>query len=700
MQTDNWGKVKKLLDDVLQIDSSERLNFLNNSGEPAIIKAEVESLIQFENQAENLMRGSAIEFSRDFFSEDNTPNNFIGQKIGVYKVIRELGYGGMGAVYLAERADGNFEQKVAIKLLKREFNTNHFRENFKRESKIQSKLNHPNIARLFDTGTTLEGIPFLVMEYIEGEAIDKYCESNKLPLQSRLKLFNKICGAVSYAHQNLVIHRDLKPSNILVTKEGIPKLLDFGISKILNNEQFEETNAFTILGAMTPEYASPEQIKGEKVTTSTDIYSLGVVLFKVLTGSLPINFTEKSNKKLFQTITECEPSIPSGILEKQRSNSVINSPQLKGDIDNIILKSLRKEPERRYQSVEQLSNDIWRFIDGQPVLARPATFFYRTNKFVQRNKISVIAGVLIFTSLVIGITLAMRQTSFAREQAQVAAESQRVAFAEAEKAKTEQIKSEKITRFMSELISYANPRWYAKGAKFGKAASVLNAIIDLGEKIDVEFANEPDIAAELHHRFTEAILGNGNIEQKARVLFHARRALELRKQFYDGKHELVAKDMVYLYWAGGIEPSEKPKYLMAAIQIMRETNPYNLNLAYMLEAYTARLMMPNTFKLHEQYRNATLPTTNENKYQIAELMLKESLPIFRHHYKNDNSAIFNAECKLSYSLAIQNKLREFDSHYVICKQYSEKSTNSDAAENARNYVGLIEKVLAEKSKIY
>lgn len=695
MQNADWEKVKELLDEVLRIEPSERQTFLRESAASDEVKAEVESLIAFESEAENLMSLSAIEFSKDFFGEQES-NALLGQQIGVYRIVREIGYGGMGAVYLAERNDGKFEQKVALKLLKRELNVKRLRHSFKRESEIQSKLNHPNVARLLDAGTIADGIPYLALEYIEGLPLDEFCERNNLPLKERLKIFIKACQAVSFAHQNLIIHRDLKPSNILVTPNGELKLLDFGISKILDEEQIEGSDTLTMLGAMTPDYASPEQIKGETVTTATDIYSLGVVLYKILTGTLPYDLSGKTKVNLLKTIGETEPSTPS--LQNTNPGSAVRNPQLKGDLDNIILKAIRKEPARRYKSVEQFSADIWRFIDGLPVLARPSTISYRANKFFQRNKIPVIAGVLIFVSLVAGIAISLRET-------RLAVQSQKLAVAEAEKAKEEQRKSEKVTRFMTKIIGYANPIWYAEGAKFGKDARVIDAIIDLSDKIDTEFAAEPDVAAELHHHFAFVILPNsGSLrpeEKKRIVLLHARRAFELRKLFYGEKHELVAKDMVYLYWAGGIAENERASYLMAAMNMMRETNPHNLNLPYMLEDYTSRLILPEYEKFHDQYRNAVLPPTNQSKYEIAEEMLRESLPVFRHHYKTDNSAIYHTECKLSYTLAMQEKWTDFDEHFALCKQGIEKywRTNEAQEKPLKTAYKLIEEILAEKNKL-
>ena len=683
MSAENWVKVKKALREVLDAAPSERQTILEN-GISAEIRAEVESLLALEDESADFLSLPITDFSKDFGGEnfEDSAGLPAGQKIGIYEIVRELGIGGMGAVYLAERTDGKFAQKVAVKMLKREFNVEKIRRNFRREREILAKLDHPFIAHLLDAGTTDNGVPYLVMEYVNGKPIDKFCEAENLSLKERLKLFNKVCEAVSFAHQNLIIHRDLKPSNIIVTEKGEPKLLDFGISKLLDADESKDKTSVTLLGAMTPEYASPEQISGETVTTATDIYSLGVVLYKMLTGALPYKFNGKTNGELLKAITQDEPTAPSAA-----------KSELKGDLDNIILKSLRKEPERRYKTIEQFSADIWRHLDGLPVFARRATISYRAAKFIKRNKIAVIAAALIFLSLVAGIAASVRQTSLARE-------AQRLSAIETEKAKAEQAKSEKITGFMSKIIGYANPNWYAEGAKFGKDARVIDAVLDLSEKIDTEFVNEPDVAAELHHRFTEAIMTNaGSLppeEKKARQLFHARRALELRKQFYGTRHELVAKDMVYLYWAGGIEENQKPQYLMEAIQMMRETIPQNLSLPYMLEDFTNRLVMPKYNALHENYRNAVLPPTDENKYEIAEKMLRESLPVFRFHYKTDNSAIYGAECNLAYTLIMQENRKDFEEHFTLCKQFGNVRKDEAGIKAFQSTIDLIEKTLAEK----
>jgi serine/threonine protein kinase len=295
MKMENWSIVSEILADCLEIETSKRQKYLNSLSIDPEMRAEVETYLAFEEDAGNLMDISAVEFSKDFFDKDfieeeESTNAVAGQQFGAYKVIGELGYGGMGAVYLAERTDGKFEQKVALKLLKREMNTLALRRRFEQERNILASLEHPNIARLLNAGTTADKIPYIAMEYVEGLPVDEYCNKNKLDLNRRLDLFRQVCLAVDFAHRNLVVHRDLKPSNILVTKDGIPKLLDFGISKILSTE-IEQLNSATVtrMGVMTPGYASPEQLQRKSVTTATDIYSLGIILYELLSGHVRLN---------------------------------------------------------------------------------------------------------------------------------------------------------------------------------------------------------------------------------------------------------------------------------------------------------------------------------------------------------------------------------------------------------------------------
>lgn len=448
MKAENWKKIKEILETALDLQASKREEFLNNANLSAEIRAEVESLLAFETESADLMNFSAVEFSKDFLDEENGKDTVFGQKFGVYEVVRELGYGGMGAVYLATRTDGKFDQKVALKLLKREMNTSALRRRFKQEREILASLEHPNIARLLDAGTTEDNIPYIAMEYVEGLPVDEFCNKNKLDLDQRLDLFREVCSAVDFAHRNLVVHRDLKPSNILVTEDGNPKLLDFGISKILSTE-YEQINSATItkLGVMTPSYASPEQLQNKSVTTATDIYSLGIILYELLSGHRPFENKENDLKEIYKAVIETDPPPPSSIwdfgfrisdfsksnsenttiqlesnitdklkLQTNPQSPIQNPKSLSGDLDNIILKALRKEPERRYLSAENFSEDIKRYLKGLPVTARPNTFSYRAEKFFKRNKASVIAGFLIILAIVGGIVATFWQARVAKAE--------------------------------------------------------------------------------------------------------------------------------------------------------------------------------------------------------------------------------------------------------------------------------------------
>lgn len=364
-------------------------------------------------------------------------------RLGNYKILKEIGRGGMGAVYLAHRADEQYEKHVAIKLIKRGMDTDSVVRHFRNERQILAGFDHPNIARLFDGGTTETGLPYFVMEYVDGLPIDEYCNKHALSITERLILFREVCAAVSYAHRHLVIHRDIKRPNILITAEGVPKLLDFGIAKILQQgEGTEPLATVTGLRLMTPEYASPEQVRGQPVTTASDVYSLGVVLYELLTGRSPYRFTSRSSSDIAREIGETEPKKPSTIIERSgigqagekiaRAGESISrthegNPErlrrrLRGDLDNIVLKAMRKEPERRYESVEQFSEDIRRHLEAVPVRAAKDTLAYRGAKFVRRNKTATVAAALVFLTLLGGIVATTWQAHRARVQEAAAKE--------------------------------------------------------------------------------------------------------------------------------------------------------------------------------------------------------------------------------------------------------------------------------------
>jgi non-specific serine/threonine protein kinase/serine/threonine-protein kinase len=351
-----------------------------------------------------------------------------GTRVGPYRLIRELGRGGMGTVLLGVRSDDAFQKRVAIKVLKRGMDTDAIVGRFRNERQILASLEHPYIASLLDGGTTEEGLPYFVMEYVEGQTVDVYCEAHGLDTTARLELFRKTCAAVQYAHQNLIIHRDIKPGNVLVTPDGTPKLLDFGIAKLLNPVLGVHTLAATQAGPplMTPEYASPEQVRGETVTTATDVYSLGVLLYELLTGRRPYDLSSRTPDEIQRVVCNSVPVRPStavttaatgtgtagggpaaaGTVAADRTRPVEADRlrrRLAGDLDNIVLKALAKEPSRRYASVDQFSEDIRRHLSGLPVIARKDTIRYRTTKFIRRNRAAVAAAALVTLALIAGL---------------------------------------------------------------------------------------------------------------------------------------------------------------------------------------------------------------------------------------------------------------------------------------------------------
>jgi serine/threonine protein kinase len=361
-------RLKDLFEQLCGLDANGREALL--AGESAEIRAEMESLLRsLESAGEFLETPARLE------------EPLAGERVGAYKLVRQIGQGGMGAVYEAVRADREFDQRVAIKLVRMGLDSDFLRHRFRSERQILARLAHPNIAALLDGGATQDGRPFLVMEYVEGTPLLAYCELHGLGVRERLKLFHAICDAVQFAHRHLIVHRDLKPGNILVTPEGAVKLLDFGIAKALETGEPDASTESSVTGLlMTPEYASPEQISRGAITTATDIYSLGVVLFELLTGAKPYALTTGAPHEISRQICEAEPRHPSAAAPKEFRNA------LSGDLDRIVLKALRKEPEQRYISAEQFAADIDRYLNGLPVIARPQTFRYRASKFVKRRK--------------------------------------------------------------------------------------------------------------------------------------------------------------------------------------------------------------------------------------------------------------------------------------------------------------------------
>jgi serine/threonine-protein kinase len=422
---------------------------------------------------------------------DDRPGLPEGTRIGPYRVIRPIGSGGMGTVYLAERADGQFDQRVALKVIKRGMDSNTILARFHAERRILARLQHPNIARLIDGGVTVEGLPYFTMEYVDGSTITRYCDDHRLSVEGRLDLFQNVCAAVQYAHGSLVIHRDLKPSNMLVTGEGQVKLLDFGIARVMG----EDDEGLTRSGqrVMTPAYASPEQIRGEPVTTATDVYSLGVVLYELLCGRHPHRDTATTPAELEHAISTAPAEKPSkfGVRAGSGTSATAVSAdeiararglpparlrrRLEGDLDTICLTALRKEPERRYTSAGRLLDDIRSHLAGRPVSARPDTMRYRAAKFVRRNRATVFASSALVV-LVAALTV-VYTTRLARER---------------DRARLEARKAAEVSAFLTSLFEGADP--YQSRGESVTAREMLDR--GLG-RVRAELEGHPDVVAEM-----------------------------------------------------------------------------------------------------------------------------------------------------------------------------------------------------------
>jgi serine/threonine protein kinase len=411
---ERWARIKSIFSRALELPVADRPAFLANEAadDPALV-GEVESLLRSHEQPGDFLDAIPMDMRADAFSAGGQ----VGLRVGAYRTVELIGSGGMGDVYRAVRDDDLYRAEVAIKLMRRDMAFPFAEKRFRIERQILAQLEHRNIARLLDGGTTEDGLPYVVMELIAGEPIDEYCNSRGLDVRHRIQLFLQVCAAVRYAHQHLVVHRDLKPSNILVTADGGVKLLDFGIAKLLEAKTVtggasEETR--TQMRAMTLEYASPEQLSGTAVTTVSDVYSLGVVLYRLLTGASPYRAASSDAQRAAEILSDATPTPPSAAATAALGH------ELDADLDDILLMALRKEPDQRYGSVEQFASDLRAYLSGLPVAARGDALRYRLAKFATRHKIELAAAAAVLLALILGLGLALREARIAERERQTA----------------------------------------------------------------------------------------------------------------------------------------------------------------------------------------------------------------------------------------------------------------------------------------
>lgn len=441
-----------------------------------------------------------------------------GQRLGAYRLIEPLGSGGMGTVYLAERADDVFDKRVAIKIMSSGAMDPRIAARLRAERQILAALEHPNIARLLDGGTTPSGVPYIVMEHVEGRELGAYCDRHRLSVDDRLELFAKICTAVHYAHRNLVVHRDLKPSNVLVTEEGEPKLLDFGIAKILDEELGQQTVAMTQANmvVMTPEYASPEQARGDPITTASDIYGLGIVLYELLTGQVPFRVSMRRPEEMFRVILDATPVWPSVALKPavevdrrdppyepeivadlRRTTPDKLAKQLRGDLDQIILTALRKEPERRYASAQQLADDIRRYQEDRPTLAQPDSKLYRARKFARRNWLSLsFVATLVLMASSAAIVFGLQAKRIAEER---------------DLAESERTRAQQVSDFLVQLTRTASPY---------ETPTLRDLVLAGSQQLD-RLEGQPALQAELRNVLGDISLQMGSYQEAENLLINA-----------------------------------------------------------------------------------------------------------------------------------------------------------------------------------
>lgn len=544
MSPESWERIELLLDEALARPDAERATFLDGAcGGDAALRREIEVLIDAHARTEGPLERLVADLGSS--GADNLlGTDWVGRRIGPYVVQRELGRGGMGAVYLARRADGQYDRHVALKVIQCPLEGSR-RARFLAERQILARLAHAGIAQLFDGGLTDAGLPYFTMEYVDGVPIDRYCDEHAFDIPARLQLFLKVCDAVAAAHRSLIIHRDLKPTNILATPDGV-KLVDFGIAKPLDPTLDRD---LTRTGAelFTPDYASPEQVAGAPITTASDVYSLGAVLYQLLTGLKPHRFTSRTPVDVERTICERDPPPPSHAIAALQSESSLESieradaiararrtdpgrlkRQLAGDLDVILMKALSKDPARRYPSVDLLRQDIANHLQGLPVTARPDSRMYRARKFIRRHRAAVLAGALAVASLSVGLVATLIQAERAREQRELAA-------VERDRARAEAARVKRVSGLITGLFRLADPE-----QSRGQSITAREILERGAQRVDAELTGDPETQAVLFDTIGQVDRNLALYDAADRLL---RRSLDLRTKIFGSDSLEVAESL-------------------------------------------------------------------------------------------------------------------------------------------------------------
>jgi serine/threonine-protein kinase len=502
--TDRWLELDDLFHRASEIDPSERGEFLEKACDgDTKLQEEVEALLAAADKTLGWLKRPVDNAAREVA--------FVGRRIGSYVLLRLVAEGGMGKVFLAARADDQYQQLVAIKLMRAElWRSDLLMERFRAERQILANLNHRYIARLLDGGMTSDDVPYLVMEFVEGVPLDEYCRANNLTVADKLNLFLRICSAVEYAHKNLVVHRDIKPGNVLVSGDGTPKLVDFGIAKLLEDDA--RSTSQTTARMMTPEYASPEQLRAGSITTATDVYGLGVLLYHLLAGTYPFAEHTDDPVEMMRHICEMDPQPPSSIV-----GNWTDREHIKGDLDRVVLMAMRKQPEERYPSATALARDVFAYLNGYPVLARAGGWSYRTGKFVSRHKL-VVAALAIFAIALTAFGIGMGVLK--------------------QRANRERLKAEREATFLADMFLAGTPE-EARGRTI-----TARELLDRGAlRVDKELAGEPSVRASLLYSIADAYSRLGFYDRAKEL---ARRSYDIRKQLLGPRDPATADSLLLL----------------------------------------------------------------------------------------------------------------------------------------------------------
>ena len=646
-----WNRIKPLLDQALTLAPEERQPFLDQacSTDPTLRVAAEHFFAELERlDQRGFMESPMGDRFETLIAKALEPGAGAVEslKIGSYRTVRTLGYGGMGTVFLAERVDGEFERQVALKLIRQGAHSRAAALRFLHERQILARLKHPNIAYLHDGGVTDDGRPYFVMEYIEGQPLIDYGDAHQLAVRERLGLFLQLCAALQYAHRNLVVHRDVKPSNILVTEAGQVKLLDFGIAKVLSGEN-ETAMTQPGMPLLTPDYAAPEQVKGEAITMVTDVYALGIVLYELLSGHRPYQVQGTSVEEWVRVICETEPPPPSLMVAQQHADAGIErvsasglQRQLAGDLDTIVLKTLKKEPERRYGSVEALAGDVERYLSGNPILARQDTVGYRLSKFVRRHRVGVgFAALLVL--LVSGFTwrtvIEQRRAEAAAVQAEISA-----------------TQANEVSGFLVDLFTMSDP--YSAAEVRGDTLQVRVFLERGAAQLDA-LSGQEEVQSMLRRVLGRVYERLGQYEQ-AEVFF--REALAQRRLLYGEQSVEVAESMgdlglLLTYWVVEEGFEEAEQMLRSALAIRKQLlEPGHVDIATSLYYLAEFLRVQGDYAEAEPLFREALAIqrtlVGEEHLQVAS-MLHDLARVLRAQGKNAE-----AEPMYREALAIRKKL--------------------------------------------